>query len=190
LCIGLVLLLGLVAAFYQIYTDLNRLESRVARASGAGVERLRVMGRQMDTLRDRLHGLMAESVEIRLKSLDRNIATGKVSTDDLVLFQALQTDLKSLETYAGATGGDGLDSERSEHPRYQAAGGVTTAALAQSEMLNEISRLRILLYLCLTGLVAGGGVLATRYWVSYQRHSALAHPRAGKPPLLTRRRHG
>jgi len=137
LCIGLVLLLGLVAAFYQIYTDLNRLESRVARASGAGVERLRVMGRQMDTLRDRLHGLMAESVEIRLKSLDRNIATGKVSTDDLVLFQALQTDLKSLETYAGATGGDGLDSERSEHPRYQAAGGVTTAALAQSEMLKK-----------------------------------------------------
>jgi hypothetical protein len=188
LWIGLTLLLALAAVFYQLYTDLNRLESTVAMGSGAGVERLRAMGQQMDSLKDRLHGLMAESVEIRLKTLDRNIASGKVGTEDLILFQALQNDLKSLETYASVTGGAGLDGESNEHARYQTASGMTTAALARSEMLKEISRLRTLLYLCLTGLVAGGGVLVARHWLASHRHAALTHPRSSKQPLLSRRR--
>ncbi|MFM8442359.1 MAG: hypothetical protein ACKN9W_03330 [Methylococcus sp.] len=182
------LLLALAAIFYQLYTDLSRLESTVAMSSGAGVERLRAMGQQMDTLRDRLHGLMAESVEIRLKTLDRNIASGKVGTEDLILFQSLQNDLKSLEAYASVTGGAGLDGESHEHARYKTASGLTTAALAQSEMLKEISRLRTLLYLCLTGLVAGGGVLVTRHWIATQRPAALTHPRSAKSRLLSSRR--
>jgi hypothetical protein len=55
-------------------------------------------------------------------------------------------------------------------------------------MLNEISRLRILLYLCLTGLIAGGAVLAGRYWVESRRQSALLPPKVSKPALLGRRR--
>lgn len=188
LWIGIALLLVLTSVFFQLYRDINRLESTVAMGSVAGMERLRVMGQQMDTLRDRLHGLMAESVEIRLKTLDRNIASGKVGTEDLILFQALQNDLKSLETYASVTGGAGLDGESNEHARYKTASGMTTAALAQSEMLKEISRLRTLLYLCLTGLVAGGGVLGARYWIASQRPAALTHPRSAKPPLLSRTR--
>jgi hypothetical protein len=75
-----------------------------------------------------------------------------------------------------------------EHPRYQSLALASGKAIAHGEMLNEISRLRILLYLCLTGLIAGGAVLAGRYWVESRRQSALLPPKVSKPALLGRRR--
>lgn len=155
-------------------------------ASGGG-ERLRAMGLQMDILRDRLHGLMADSVEIRLKSLERSIAAGKVNGDDLMVFQTLQNDLKTLESYERASGSPGLESALREHPRYQAAGLATSGVLVNSDLLSEISRLRMLLYVCVTGLLAAGGAMAGRYWISSRRHSALNNPAAGGPPLLRHR---
>ena len=177
----------ILALFYQLHTQLADLESRLA-AGTTGGERLNAMGQQMDILRNRLHGLLADSVEIRLKSLERDISMGKVSTEDLRLFETLQSDLKALENYSSAVGSIGVDEAVREHPRYQSLAQSAGGAIAHGEMLNEVSRLRILLYLCLTGLIAGGAVLAGRYWIELRRQSALLPSRVSKPALLARRR--
>jgi hypothetical protein len=175
------LLAGIFAVFWQFHQQLNTLESRLV-LNASGGERLQAMGQQMNLLRDRLHGLMADSVEIRLKSLERSIAAGKVSGDDLMVFQTLQRDLQSLESYARTPGSPGLDFAIPEHPRYQAAGMAAGAMLASGDLLGEISRLRTLLYLCLTGVLAAGGLVAGRYWVGFRKPTVL--PRMADTPAL------
>ena len=191
---GFLILAGLLTLFQELNGELDALEARLVQETGG--ERLHTIGQQMDTLRDRLHGLMADSVEIRLKNLERNLAEGRVSPEDLKLFDTLQNDLKALETYAEASGGRSLEYESSEHPRYQhgaaSATTVTTTASAipmpKADMLKEISRLRTLLYLCLTGLVGTGGVLVGRFWIQGRRPPLIDHRAARSPPLISRRR--
>ena len=189
--LGLFVMMAIVALFYQLHNELGMLESKLASVSGG--ERLEAMSQQMDGLRNRLHGLMADSVEIRLKGLERNLSSGRVTADDLQLFDVLQADIKALEAYSNQPGSPGLNDEVREHPRYQAA--VAAAAgsdvlLTKADMLKEISRLRTLLYLCLTGFVASGGIFVGRYWLGGRRPTALPPPKLPRPPLLTRRRSG
>jgi len=182
-----VFFLILALVFYQLHSRLADMESKLA-TNVAGGGRLDAIGQQMEVLRNRLHGLLADSVEIRLKSLERDISLGKVSTEDLRLFDTLQNDLKALETYSSMAGSIGINEAVREHPRYQSLALASGGAMAHGEMLNEISRLRILLYLCLTALIAGGAVMAGRYWIESRRQSALLPPRVHKPALLGRRR--
>lgn len=184
--LGLLVLFALLGLLYQFHTQLDTLEARLL-SQPAGGERLQAMGRQMGVLRERLHGLMADSVEMRLKSLERSLSSGRINAEDLALFQTLQQDLKALESYSEAYGPAGLDDAGREHPRYQAAGAVA-AVVSQSELLREISRLRLLLYLCLTGLVAGGGFLAARSWLAHRATPALKNPARPRTALLPRNR--
>lgn len=184
---GLLVLTVALALFGFLYGELNTLETRVITA-GRGGERLKAMGQQMEVLRDRLHGLMADSVEIRLKALDRSIAAGKVNGDDLILFQSLQNDLKTLEAYATTPGSRGIDYTPREHPRYQPAGAAASAVLTNGDLLQEIARLRTLLYLCLGGLMAAGGYAVARYWLGARRAQALEGPQGRSAPMLTQRR--
>ena len=61
--------------------------------------------------------------------------------------------------------------------------GAVPGLAGNAELLQEISRLRTLLYLCLTGLVVGG-VMAGRSWIaSHQSHNRLdATPQAQHLP--------
>lgn len=177
----------ILALFFQLHAQLIDMESRlVTEPMGGG--RLNAMGQQMEVLRNRLHGLLADSVEIRLKSLERDISMGKVSVEDLRLFDTLQNDLKALESYSSSSGSIGIEEAIREHPRYQSLNLASGAAIAHGEMLKEISRLRILLYLCLTGFIAGGAVLAGRYWVESRRQTGLLPSKVAKTALLGRRR--
>jgi len=63
------------------------------------------MNQQMDSLRGKLNNILADSVEIRIKSLEKSIAEGKVSAGDVETFQSLQNDLRTLEDYAFFGGG-------------------------------------------------------------------------------------
>ena len=189
--LGLFLMMAIVAVFYQLHNELGMLESKIETVGGG--ERLQAMSQQMDGLRHRLHGLMADSVDIRLKGLERNLSSGRVTADDLKLFDVLQTDIRDLEAYSNQPGSLGLNDEVREHPRYQAmaaAGGGSDVLLTKADMLKEISRLRTLLYLCLTGFVATGGIFVGRYWLGGRRPEALPPPKFPRPPLLTRRRSG
>ena len=81
-------MMAIVAVFYQLHNDLGMLESKLATVGGG--ERLQAMSQQMDGLRHRLHGLMADSVDIRLKGLERNLSSGRVTADDLKLLMSFR----------------------------------------------------------------------------------------------------
>ena len=184
--IGLILLAGLFTLFYQLQGELDLLESQLMTETGGA--RMKSMGEQMTLLQNRLHGLMADSVEIRLKALERTMANGSVTPEVIQQFEVLQNDIRSLETYAQGPNAPNLDQAIPDHPRYSAISGGVAPTMTKAEMFREISRLRTLLYLCLTGLVATGGVLLGRYWLASPRAPQLPHSRSSRPPLLTRRR--
>lgn len=185
--IGLFLMAGLFAIFYQLQKDLDGLESQLIHEAGG--QRMKVMGEEMAKLQGRLQGLMADSVEIRLKALERNLASGQITPELMQQFDVLKNDIRSLEDYADGPHVRDLGEALPEHPRYRETPEAASKVLTKAEMFQEISRLRVLLYLCLTGLVATGGVLLGRYWLMVGRPPPrLPAQTAAKPPLLTRRR--
>jgi hypothetical protein len=176
---GLLIASIILTIGYQLKLELDGLEARLLQP--AGNPRLDAISQQMSGLRGRLHGLMADSVEMRLKSLERNLATGHVNGDDLQVFQSLQRDLQSLETFAESPDGALMGVGQSDHPRYQALAAAVPGLTGNTELLREISRLRTLLYLCLTGLVVGGVVVGRLWIASRQTHTPLNPTRQGQP---------
>lgn len=153
---GLVLLVATAYLLFLLGGYLNEMERRLSAHSG-GEQRVAMMGREMDYLRIKLNGLLADSVEIRIKSLERAVAEGRVSSDEIQSFSLLQNDLNLLENYSKASGGDFPDSRRSEHARYQPVANAPT--LSNQQLLEEVARIKGLFYLCLYGLAAGAGVV-------------------------------
>lgn len=185
---GLLIASIILTIGYQLKLELDGLEARLLQP--AGNPRLDAISQQMSGLRGRLHGLMADSVEMRLKSLERNLATGHVNGDDLQVFQSLQRDLQSLETFAESPDGALMGVGQSDHPRYQALAAAVPGLTGNTELLREISRLRTLLYLCLTGLVVGGVVVGRLWIASRQTHTPLNPTRQGQPLPAPRSRSG
>lgn len=185
--VALLLFAGLISLFYQLQQDLDVLETQLIQ--DAGGQRMKLMGEQMVLLQGRLNGLMADSVEIRLKALERSLASGQVTPALLEQFEVLKNDIRSLESYADGPHARDLDQMVPDHPRFRGSASNAPRVLTKAEMFQEISRLRTLLYLCLTGLFATGGVFLGRYWLMTHRASLRLPPaRAPKPPLLSRRR--
>lgn len=184
---GLLVLAGLLTAFFELQRELDGLESQlIADQSGA---RMKAMGEQVSLLQQRLHGLMADSVEIRLRALERHLANGQITPDLMQQFEVIKNDILTLEQAASRSEAADLPLGLLDHPRYQQIRSADPPHRSRTELFQEISRLRTLLYLCLTGLVATGGVLLGRQWWLMQKPAQLppggARPR---PPLLTRRR--
>lgn len=153
---GVVLLIASFYLLYQLGGYLTEMERRLTASSG-GEARVVAMGREMDQLKSRLNGLLADSVEIRIKSLERAVAEGRVSTEEIQAFTVLQNDLNLLENYSHASGGALPDSRRNDHARYQPV--QVSSALTNQQLLEDVARIRGLFYLCLSGLVAGAGVV-------------------------------
>jgi hypothetical protein len=161
LLIALVLVL-----FLQVRGFLTHLEARLAVESG-GNTRIHAISEHMEALQGKFNALLAESVEMRLKTLEKSVETGKVGVDDLRTFETLKDDLKLLENYAVRSGALSFDYAQQEHSRFRAIP-ETKPIVRNDELMNEILALRRLFYLCLTALVLSV-VIVGGYWLSQRR---------------------
>lgn len=172
---GCLLLVSALVLFFEVRSFLGHLESRLA-VGGHG--RLQAMSQQMEALRGRFNGILAESIEVRLKALEKNLAAGKVGADDLRAFEELQKDIAILERYAGS-GGPAVLNEAGEHDRFRALRS-PQPGIRDTDLVNEVAELKHLFYFCLAGLATGTGMMLGYYWVN-QRRCLRAH----RVPLLT-----
>lgn len=183
----ILVLAALVFLAFRMHGLMQEVEYRFA-ADANGEGRLIAMGLQMDSLKGKLNNLLADSVEIRIKSLESAIAAGRVTQDDILNFQSLQNDLKTLEAYARAGGAPQLETGLLEPPRLKAIGSERVPALGNQAIMAEITTLRRLFYWCLTGLVLGGGTLAgRRIWLRSHSHRGLLTHRPRRKSLPARR---
>jgi hypothetical protein len=155
--VGILLALALLL-YFQVNGFIAGLETRQAAVPGDA--RLAAMGQQMEVLRGKFNGLLAESVESRLRLLQRNVEAGKASPEDLRAFAELQHDLALLETYA-SRGAPIPDPATLEHARYQPLAAASAPRMVRNEeLLVEVRQLKVLLYSCAAILAAGCLLLA------------------------------
>lgn len=179
-CLLLTLVLVL---FFQVQDFLGRIETQLAVEPGAD-PRLRAIGLQMETLRGRFNGLLAESIEMRLKSLEKSVEAGKVTADDLRQFEELQRDLRLLETYAGTPEAAKLDYAEREHSRYRPA--PTSQAGRNEPLINEVLEIKLLVNACLVSIALSVLILVGYYWKRHRAEVRYLRGMAGQVPMLVR----
>jgi hypothetical protein len=177
------LLLALVLVlFFQVRGFLAHLETRLAVESG-GNTRIHAIGQHMEALQGKFNALLAESVEMRLKTLEKSVETGKVGAVDLRTFEVLKNDLELLENYAVRSGALGFDYAQQEHSRFRAVP-ETKPIVRNDELMNEILALRSLFYLCLATLGLSV-VIAGGYWLHQRKKVRWLESMAAHRPMLT-----
>ncbi len=175
------LLASVLILFFQVRGFLGHLETRLSAESG-GDNRLRAINQHMEALQGKFNALLAESVELRLKTLEKNVESGKVVADDLRTFESLRIDLKALESYAQSSGAMGLDYARQEHGRYQALA-TQQPVLRNDELKGELAELKTLFYGCLAVFAVALLAMAS-YWSSQRRTIRRLETLAAPPPML------
>jgi hypothetical protein len=176
------LLASALMLFFQVRSFLGHIETKLVSESG-GDPRLRAIGLQMEALRGKFHGLLAESVEVRLKSLEKNVEAGKITADDLRAFEELQKDLKLLESYAGAGGTTALDYSEREHSRFRAI--PEAGPVRNEQLLSEMVEVKTLFYLCLAGIATGTLMMMGYYWMRHRGEARYIHGLAEQMSMLT-----
>lgn|GEM_PF-1558523 len=164
----------------------TRLEATVASPT-EGHARIKAINQQIDALQRKFGVLLAESVETRLKALQKNIETGTVSSADIATFEQLRNDLTLLEGYAEAGGANAFDSTQIEHSRFRRLPG--SEVVRNEELMNEVLQVKNLLYFCAASL-ATTTVLVSGYWLRQRSRTHRIYSRLAAVPMLAKRPDG
>lgn len=164
----------------------NRLETQMA-SPAAGHARINAISQQMETLQRKFGVLLAESVEMRLKDLQKSIEAGTISAADLETFERLRSDLAILEGYAEAGGANAFDSAEIEHSRFRPLPG--SGPVRNEELMDEVVKVKNLLYFCAASL-ATTTVLISGYWLRQRSRTHRIQSRMAAVPMLARKTGG
>lgn len=166
------LVAALLFFLFQANAYMSRMESRQVMIGESS--RLKAIDQQMEALRSKFNGLLAESVETRLRLLQKNIDSGKVGSEDLRAFGELQRDIELLENYSGHD----LPLHNPtllEHPRFQpVVSSANAGGAAHDGLIIELEQLRQLLFICLSILLFIILALGFVAWSRRRRASSLA----------------
>lgn len=163
-CCGLGIILTL---FVWGEHTLDTLEAGLKPIHHSSNPRLQAINEQMESLHGRFSLLLAESVEMKLKALSRDMESGRLDPDDARLFNELEKELLLLEQYSNNGAADPLEASKLEHPRFNAITPISTpteTVVPEQELSLQISRLRTLVYFSLSALAIGLLVLIGRWF--------------------------
>lgn len=165
----------------------ERFQGRLAGVEDSDALRIRQYNEKLESLQNRMTVFVADSVETKLKSLERNVTAGTVGAQEIKTLEELKGEVKLLEDYSAGKHGKLLDPSRLDHARFQSIPGSDNNTAPAGDLLYEVSQIKRLLYLgiasCgLVGLMIGG------YWwqsVSHAKRLGGGRPSqrllAGKP---------
>ncbi len=183
-CCGLGVILTL---FVLVEQTLDTLEAGLKPAHRSSDTRIQAINEQMESLHGKFSLLLAESVELKLKALSRDMEAGKLNPEDARLFSELEKELLLLEQYSDALGPDQLESSKLEHPRFKAIAPVASpsdipreAPHQDNELARHISRLRHIVYFSLLALGVTLLILVGRWSLN---PPVLPNRHQERPPL-------
>ncbi len=163
---GLILILFL---FVRVEKALDTLEAGLKPIHHTNNPRLEAINQQMESLHERFSVLLAESVEIKLNTLSRDIEKGKLTPEDAPLFSELEKELQMLQQYSANLEPEQLDSNRLEHPRFKPVPIVEESRPTQDVISAQFIQLRNIVYLILSALGVTLVVLLG-YWIKKPHH--------------------
>lgn len=164
---------------------IERFQGRLVGVEDSDAVRIRQYNEKLESLQNRMTVFVADSVETKLKTLEKNVTAGTVGAQELKTLEELKGEVKLLENYSTGKRANLTDPARLDHARFQITPGTENTALAADDLLYEVTQMKRLLYLGIAscsfvGLMLGG------YWWSGSRVKRLSSvmPRT---PLLVRK---
>lgn len=137
---------------------------------------------ELDALQGRLAGLMKDSVERKLRMLEKSVQNGGFGAEDLKLLEDLKTELTFLRNYA-AIGGD-LQT-LGEHERYRMSPGALENA-GTEQIDRDLVEFKNLVYLGVAAFGVSALMLGGAWLHGEARWKLPPPPTAERKALLTR----
>jgi hypothetical protein len=116
---------------------------------------------ELDSIQGRVAGLMKDSVENKLRTLEKSVQGGRFGPDEAGLLEALKSELRFLQNYA--TQGGQLKSA-GEHERYRMSPELAEDSSA-SQAAQDWVEFEKLLYLG-AGALGAGTLMLSGAWLS------------------------
>jgi hypothetical protein len=152
---------------------LDQARSRLEQpAQDADSVKIRQYNHQVEVLQEKMTVFIADSVETRLRLLEKNVAEGKVGDQEINGIEDLKRQLRMLENYAAGKGGRLTDYARLDHPRLQPAPG-TAARGADEQLLAEMIQVKYLLYVSVASCGMVGFLIGGYWWQHANRRRGL-----------------
>ncbi len=164
---------------------LGRIQVRLAQVEDSDTIRIRQYNQKLENLQDRMTVFVADSVETKLKSLERNVTDGSVGAQEIKILEELKGEVKLLENYSHGKGGKLTDSSRLDHPRFQITPGTQNTS-SSGDLLYEVSQMKRLLYLSIASCGFVGFLVGGYWWQSNTRNKRVSRDMPA-PCLLVRK---
>ncbi len=152
---------------------LERFQGKLAGAGDSDTVKIRQYNHKLEALQDRMTAFVADSVEIKLKSLEKHVADGTVGVQEIKTLEELKGEVKLLENYSAGKGGNLTDTSRLDHARFQLTPGNQNTT-SNADLLYEVSQMKRMLYLGIASCGFVGFLLGGYWWQSNSRIKRLS----------------
>ena len=185
--LALVALMVALSLYLLLSTSqiLGRIQVRLAQVEDSDTVRIRQYNQKLENLQDRMTVFVADSVETKLKSLEKNVTEGSVGAQEIKILEELKGEVKLLESYSYGKGGKLTDSSRLDHPRFQITPGTQNTS-SSGDLLYEVSQMKRLLYLSIASCGFVGFLVGGYWWQSTTRDKRVSRDMP-TPRLLVRK---
>ncbi len=167
----------------------ERVQGRLAGAEDSDSVRIRQYNEKLESLQNRMTVFVADSVETKLKTLEKNVTAGTVGAQELKTLEELKGEVKLLENYSAGKRANLTDPARLDHARFKITPGTENTAVSADDLLYEVSKMKRLLYLSIASCGFVGLMLGGYWWQSHSRIKRLAGAMP-RTPLLARKAEG
>jgi len=176
----------MIAASIYLFLGTNRLFDRVqgglAEVEDSDTQRIRQYNEKLQSLQDRMTVFVADSVETKLKTLEKNVTAGTVGSSEINTLEELKGEVTLLRTYSAGRHANLTDPARLDHPRFQITPG-TQIPVSNGDLLYEVSQMKRLLYLSIASCGFVGFLIGGYWWQSHSKFRRLAKEMPGTPLL-------
>lgn len=161
----------------------ERFQGRLANVEDRDATRIRLYNEKLEALQNRMTVFVADSVETKLKTLEKNVTAGTVGSQEIKTLEELKGEVKLLETYSSGKRANLTDPARLDHARFQTTPG-SEATAAGGDLLYEVSQMKRLLYLSIASCGLVGLMIGGYWWQITARVKRLASDRPRTPLLV------
>lgn len=162
---------------------LARFQGSLSEVEDNDAKRIQFYNEKLEALQDRMTVFVADSVETKLKALEKNVTSGTVGTQEIKTLEELKGEVKLLQNYSTGKRGNLTDPARLDHARFQVTPG-TQNVTSSGDLLYEVSQMKRLLYLSIASCGFVGLMIGGYWWHSATRIRRLAVHKSSHPLLV------
>ena len=161
----------------------ERLQGSLSVVEDGDARRIRQYNEKLESLQDRMTVFVADSVETKLKTLEKNVTAGTVGTQEIKTLEELKGEVKLLQNYSSGKHANLTDPSRLDHPRFQTTPG-SQATATSGDLLYDVSQMKRLLYISIASCGFVGFMIGGHWWHSASRAKRLANGRSAQRLLV------